>query len=469
MKTRKKAPALGLLALLLVSTTLNSRGAVDAFLRFTDPVGSAVPVPGESSDVQFPGAEGWFGLMSFDKGILKPTTIGSATGGAEVGQTTFRNFSFIKLTGIASPALFKTSATGGHYQQADLAIRQAAVIGKPQPFYTAKFRTIFVSSINWSGPGDEAPVESVATSYVAIEWSFTRFDAEGNPLTTVTVNWNQVANTGGMEPFPPPNLPPTLSYPASQSVLGGKSIDISPLTGPTDPDGIASIVILSNGGYTGGISVDSTSGVVQITDAAPVGGPYTIVVRATDRPGLSTDASFNLVVNPDIPALIANPDTVSRVLGSPLNIPTGTLTANDSAGATFDGLPSDTSALGGHVSVSGSTIIYEPPTPDPGTDDTFTYRVRDSFSQMQTGTVTVHADNPTGPSGNLGIQVTRDQTTLQLAAIPGGKYQLQRAVAVTGPWENFGELVTANVDGNASWTDPDPSILRFYRAYVVPQ
>jgi type VI protein secretion system component Hcp len=467
MRTQKNASALALLALLAVSTAVNSHGAVDAFLRFTDPVGSAVPCPGDSSDAQFPGKDGWFGLMSFDKGILNPVTFGS--GGATVAKTTFRNFSFIKHPGLASPALFMTSATGGHYQQADLALRQAPFDGKPtKPFYTAKFRTIFVSSMNWSGPGDDAPNESIATSYIAIEWSFTRFDAEGNPLTTVTVNWDQVANTGGLGPFPPPNQPPTLSYPASQSVLIGKSIDIPPLTGPSDPDGVASIAILSKGGYTGGISVDSTSGIVQITDATPVGGPYTIVVRATDRPGLSIDASFNLVVNPDIPALIANADSVSRVLGSPLNIPTGTLTSNDSAGATFDGLPSDTTTLAGRVSLSGSTIIYEPPTPDPGTDDTFTYRVRDSFGQMQTGTVIIRVDNPTGPSGNLDIRVTRDATTLQLVAIPGRKYQLQRALVVTGPWDDFGDVITVDVNGSASWTDPDPSSLRFYRAYIVP-
>jgi type VI protein secretion system component Hcp len=465
MKTGKRLTPSRLLALLILSTMLNSRGAVDAFIRFTEPAGGAVPVPGESTDDQFSGKDGWFGVLSVDNGILKPFVIGSTT----ESQATFRNFAFTKHSDLASPALFKTSAAGGHYQQADLVLRQAAVGSKPPaPFYTAKFRSIFVDAINWSGPVDEGPIESIATSYVAIEWSFTSFSRDGSPTTTLTVNWDQVLNTGGDGPFPPPNLPPTLTYPATQSVVSGKAIKISPLTGPTDPDGIASIVIFSKGNYTGDISVDSASGIVQITDAAPVGGPYPIIVRATDRVGLSTDANFNLLVNADTPALLANADIVSRVLGTALNISTGTLTANDSAGATFDGLPSATTALGGHVTFSGSTITYQPPTPDPGTEDAFTYRIRDSFNQTQTGTVTINVSYPNGPSGNLTISVTGVQTALRLVGIPGRKIQLQKAQNIAGPWNNFGAVVTADINGSATWTDSVPGSPRFYQAYNVP-
>src|SRR5438552_1560754 len=109
MKTRKRALAPGLLALLVVSTTLNSRGAVDAFLRFTDPAGGAAACVGESKDEQFPGKDGWFGISSFDNGILNATTIGSATGGAGAGKATFQDFHFTKHPDSASPALFKTS------------------------------------------------------------------------------------------------------------------------------------------------------------------------------------------------------------------------------------------------------------------------------------------------------------------------------------------------------------------------
>ena len=462
MKTRIRALALGLLAFLVVSATLDSRGAVDAFLRFKDPSPGAVVPRGESTDAQFPGRDGWFRVADFDHGIFNTTTIGSATGGAGAGKASFRPFRFTKNSDAASPSLFKTSAVGGHYEQAELVVCQSSSDGKSKPFYTAKFHTIFITSMDWSGPGDEGPQESVETLFVAIEWSFTRFDATGS-ATTVTVNWDQVTNTGGMG-----SILPTLSYPPSQSVVSGGTLNVSPLTGPSDSDGIASIVILSTGGYTGGISVDSPSGIVHITDAAPVGGPFTIVLKVTDTVGDSTQASFNLFVNADTPALLANPDTASRALGRSIKISAGTLTVNDSAGAIFDGLPSATTALGGTVSLSGSTIIYEPPTPDPGGDDTFTYRIRDSFGQTQTGTVTVGIANPDGPSFNLIIRVTTAQTTLQLAGIPGRRYQLQKASDINGPWNDFGDVVTADANGSANWTDPDPKSPRFFRAYNVP-
>ena len=560
MKTRRRALVVSVVAILVASTTLKSRGAVDAFIRFTDPAGGAVAPLGESIDDQFSAKDGWIAVASFDNGILNSTTIASATGGTGAGKTAFRNFHFSKHTGIASPALFKMSATGGHYEQAELALRQTSSDGKAlKPFYIAKFRTVYVTSITWSGPGDEGPEESIAILYFAIEWSFTRFDPDGTISTTITVNWNQVANTGGAGSF----LPPTLSYPPSQSVLIGGSLIISPLTGPSDSDGIASIVIVSKGDYTGDIALDPATGIVRIAGAAPVGGPYTIVVRATDGLGFLTEASFNLVVNPEIPPLIANPDTASRMVGKSIKIPVETLTANDSAGAIFEGLPSDTTRLGGHVSLSdaatilyepptpdpatddtftyrirdsfgqtqngivtvkseipalvanpdttsrvfgkslkiavetltandsagaifdglpsdttrlgghvslseAATILYEPPTPDPATDDTFTYRIRDSFGQTQNGTVTVGVENPTEPFGNLTIRVTPGQTTLQFAAIPARKYQLQRATDVAGPWNDLGDVITADINGNISWTDPDPSSPRFYRAYNVP-
>jgi type VI secretion system secreted protein Hcp len=464
MKTRKRARALGLLALFVVGATLDSRGAVDAFLRFTEPAGSAIAPKGDSTDAQFPGKDGWFEISSFDHGILNAVTLGSATGGAGVGKATLQPFTFTKKTDAASPALFKTSATGGHYKQAELALRQASFDGKSKPFYTAEFRTIYVTSMDWNGPGDDGPQESVATSFVAIEWSFTRMNPDGSASTAVTVNWNQLTSEGGMGPL----LPPTLSYPPSQSVLVGGSLNVSPLTGPSDSDGIASIAILSKGAYTGGISVDSVSGAVQFTGAAPIGGPYTIVVKATDTLGLSKEASFTLLVNSGAPSLLANPDTASRVLGRSIKIPAGTLTANDSAGAIFDGLPSEVTTLGGRVSLSGSTIIYDPPTPDPGSDDTFTYRIRDSFAQTQTGTVTIGVANPSGSSGNLIIRVATGETTLQLAGIPARKYQLQKAFDVNGPWNDLGDVVTADANGSASWTDPDPTSPRFYRTYNVP-
>lgn len=405
----------------------------------------------------------------FNLGLFNAIQIESVGGGAGAGKATFKEFSFRKPVNVATPAFFHTSAVGGHYKRAEVTLRQAGTT-KPSPFYSVILDMVFVTSVDWFGSGgDDTPRESVAASFAAGQWSFTKFDAKGVPETTVTVNWNQLTNEGGDGPLPNETFEtPILSYAAAHSVTSGQGKTITPTAGPSVPDGIASVTVKSAGGYTGNISVNN-SGVVQLSNAQPVGGPYTIVIRAVSNHQIATEAGFNLTVDEGIPTLTAGADTVTRTLGRSLKFGASTLVANDSAGAVFDGLPNATTTLGGKVSLSGATIIYDPPTPDPGSNDSFTYRIRDSFNQTATGTVTVNVGGPNGgPSGNLLIRVTEAGTDLELAGIPGRIYQLQTASAVTGPWTNLGGAVTADANGSAKWTDPNPDTPRFYRAYNTP-
>ncbi len=62
---------------------------------------------------------------------------------------------------------------------------------------------------------------------------------------------------------------------------------------------MTSVVVQSDGTYTGGISV-AANGVISLTNAAPV-GIHTITIRATDNCGATTDASFQLTVNNTAP------------------------------------------------------------------------------------------------------------------------------------------------------------------------
>src|SRR5207248_6621340 len=63
----------------------------------------------------------------------------------------------------------------------------------------------------------------------------------------------------------------------------------------SDNVSVSSIALQSQGTYMGTISVNNTTGVVSISNAAPV-GTHTIVIRATDNCGTNTDASFTLTV-----------------------------------------------------------------------------------------------------------------------------------------------------------------------------
>ena len=90
------------------------------------------------------------------------------------------------------------------------------------------------------------------------------------------------------------NTPPVLTYQTQTTTFKG-STSINPATGPSDNVSVSSIALQSQGTYTGTISVNNTTGVVSISNAAPV-GTHTIVIRATDNCGTNTDASFTLTV-----------------------------------------------------------------------------------------------------------------------------------------------------------------------------
>ncbi len=92
------------------------------------------------------------------------------------------------------------------------------------------------------------------------------------------------------------NTAPTLSYASPQTVAQGGSLTINPATGPSDNGSISSIVVQSQGTYTGSISVNNTTGVVTLSNAAPA-GTHTITIRATDNCGTTTDATFTLSVS----------------------------------------------------------------------------------------------------------------------------------------------------------------------------
>ena len=129
-----------------------------------------------------------------------------------------------------------------------------------------------------------------------------------------------------------PNPAPVLTYSSSQAVNYAGSRTITPATGPTDNGSVATIAVQSIGTYTGAISVDNT-GVVSVSNATPPGN-HTILIRATDNCGATTDASFTLAVARATPAIstqaspaITIPGNISdtATLATGFN-PTGTIT-----------------------------------------------------------------------------------------------------------------------------------------------
>ena len=150
--------------------------------------------------------------------------------------------------------------------------------------------------------------------------TFTLQASDGTLTSTGTLNVTVTANTA-----------PTLSY-NNASVTSGGSIIASPATGPTDNGTIPSIVLLSQGTYTGTISVNNTTGVVSFSSAAP-NGMHTIRIRATDNCGLMTDTSFTLTVSPgDVTAPVITYNPLPNTFSTTNPVLTATIT--DTVGVT---------------------------------------------------------------------------------------------------------------------------------------
>jgi type VI secretion system secreted protein Hcp len=169
--------------------------AVDAFIWFESP-GAGVDVKGETKDETYK-SKNAFEIKDFSFGVENPTTIGSATGGAGAGKIKFNEFTIKKPTDAASPGFFKNCCTGSHYKYVTISMRKsggsADVSGKE--FLQFRFQTVFTTKIDWSGPGDEGPEESITFVYGSLGIRYTPQDASGKAGTPPPEQgWSQVAN-----------------------------------------------------------------------------------------------------------------------------------------------------------------------------------------------------------------------------------------------------------------------------------
>src|SRR4029079_14136477 len=96
--------------------------------------------------------------------------------------------------------------------------------------------------------------------------SFTLQASDGISTATTSLSITVTANTA-----------PTLTYANPPALAFNGIATINPATGPADNGSLSSIAVQSHGTYTGTISVNNTTGVVSVSNAAPAGS-HTIVV-----------------------------------------------------------------------------------------------------------------------------------------------------------------------------------------------
>jgi hypothetical protein len=201
--------------------------------------------------------------------------------------------------------------------------------------------TVTVTSAN---PSSGVTVSNIANTNGTITADIVADCTATNASFTLQVSDGSLTSTGTLNVTVTANTPPTLSYTDPSSIASGGSTTVNPATGPSDNGSVVTIVLQSQGTYTGTISVDNGTGVVSISDAAPA-GTHTITIRATDNCGAFTDATFMLTVQAPTPTATATA--------------TATATSTPTATATFTPILTPTPTPSPHSGIRRRQAIYD--------------------------------------------------------------------------------------------------------------
>jgi hypothetical protein len=277
------------------------------------------------------------------------------------------------------------------------------------------------------------------------------YDANAAGSYTVTVTASGCASAPSASTTVTSDMPPTLTY-GNQPVAFNGSLTINPTGGPSDNGTVSSIIVQSFGTYTGTISVNNTTGVISISNAAPA-GTHTITIRATDNCNTITDASFMLnvskanqtiTVNTHAPASAAYNSTFTVAATSD----SGLTVVYTSGGActNVDGLFTMTSGTGactvnydqaGDTNYNSATQVSETVNAQKASTNTTLSSSSNPSDQGQsvtfTATVTSTGGTPTGTvqfkidGSNPGAPVTLNGSgvaTLSTSSLTGGPHTI---------------------------------------------
>src|SRR5262249_18857786 len=137
-----------------------------------------------------------FEIKEFSFDVENPHSVGSATRGAGSGKIKFNEFTIKKTTDSASPIFLKNCVTGAHYDKVVVSLRKsgssATTTGSPYLEYC--FSVVFTTKIEWSGPGDEGPEESITFAYGKLGIRYAAQSKTGTMLAGKIHGWDQQIN-----------------------------------------------------------------------------------------------------------------------------------------------------------------------------------------------------------------------------------------------------------------------------------
>jgi hypothetical protein len=302
------------------SITGGAANFINTAVRLTDSPVTATNVIGKSATVN---------------GIYD--SIGGSVAGSTVQSNTITSFSFFNIgTGLTNAAPAITPQAGLSRLQGEAASN--ATIATVSDTETAAGSLTVTALTVPTGISVTNIVNTNGT--IAADLAAECTAATGDNTVVLQVSDGSLTTNANLIINVTANTAPALTY-ANQSVAPGASLTINPATGPSDDLAIQSIAVQSPGTYTGNISVDNSTGVVSISNAAPEGA-HAITIRATDNCGQTTDASFTLNVAPPAPTVGNYPSTSINLGGNgnvtPDAAPTNALQLRVSTSSAFAGL-----------------------------------------------------------------------------------------------------------------------------------
>lgn len=176
--------------------------AVDAFIYFIPGKNnSALQPEGETTDDHFKTLHA-FEIKEFSFDIENPTTVGSATSGAGGGKVKFNEFNIKKSTDFASTLFFRNCVTGLHYEKVVVAIRKSGASAETagMPYLEYVFSTVFSTKVEWSGPGDEGPEESITFAFGQMGIFYRAQKKDGSLDVAKRHGWDQQLNVAWTPP-----------------------------------------------------------------------------------------------------------------------------------------------------------------------------------------------------------------------------------------------------------------------------
>lgn len=144
--------------------------AVDMFLELSE-------IPGESQKQDH---ETHWDLLSFSYGVVQHGSFDIGGKGGGSGKAEFQDISIVKWVDKASPVIFKSCASGKHFDKATIHVRKAGE--HPMEYLKIELENLIISSVHNSGAAaaDDLPVESVMMNCAKITEYYTEQMADGS-------------------------------------------------------------------------------------------------------------------------------------------------------------------------------------------------------------------------------------------------------------------------------------------------